>query len=186
MELLETILTNTYTKEDLQHRLTLLREFMEYQFFKPHEKTNVVYLLNEFIDQKKESRDEFNALNAWDYPFYSRFNKENVYENLKEIEKEAEKLPVITIYLPFNLPIFEAPKLGKWLRANIDPKILAEIKSDPSLIGGCSLVYKGEYRDLSLRFYIEKHKEAIRKVLESYLERKEGVAAQARAKSTAA
>lgn len=172
---LETILSNTYTKGDLQHRLTLLREFLEYQFFKPHEKVNLTYLLNEFINKKGELRDEFNALMAWDYPFYSQFNKENVYTLLKQIEKEAEKLPVITVYLPFALPIFEIPKLGRWLRENVTGNILAEIKTDPSLIGGCSVAWNGTYRDFSLRFYIEKHKGTIQKVIGEYLDHKDEI-----------
>lgn len=173
MTALETILSNTYTKGDLQHRLTLLREFLEYQFFKPHEKANLVFLLNEFINKRGELRDEFNALMAWDYPFYSKFNKENVYDTLGQLEKEASKLPVVTIYLPFALPIFEAPRLGKWLRENIAGNIVAEIKTDPALIGGCSVVWNGTYQDFSLRFYIEKHKGTIQKVVGEYLTKNE-------------
>jgi F0F1-type ATP synthase delta subunit len=163
MNLLETILGNTYTKTDLQHRVTLLREFLEYQFFKPHDKVNLVYLLNEFINTKGELRDEFNALMAWDFSFYSQFNKENVYNVLEQIEKESEKLPVVTIYLPFVLPIFETPKLGNWLRKNIASNVIAEIKTDATLIGGCSVVWNGEYRDFSLRSRMGKHKGTVKK-----------------------
>ena len=168
-QLLDTILTNTYSTADLQHRLTLLREFLEDFFFTPHEHPNLIFLLNKFFVRKNESRDEFNALNAWGYSFYSQFNRENLYPTLEAIEKSAESLPTVTLFLPFVPPMYEVPKLGKWLRSNVDPRALMEIKTDIQLIGGCAVSYRGVYRDYSLRYYLQKSKPAILKVIGEYL-----------------
>ncbi|MEK7611421.1 MAG: hypothetical protein AAB486_03575 [Patescibacteria group bacterium] len=168
-QLLETILTNTYSTADLRNRLTLLREFLEDYFFTPHEHPNLIFLLNEFFVKKDESRDEFNALNAWGYGLYSQFTKENLYPALDSIEKSAADLPTVTLFLPFAPTPYETPRLGKWLRSNVDPRALMEVKIDISLIGGCAVSYKGIYRDYSLKYYLLRSKVAILKAIGDYV-----------------
>lgn len=167
--LLDTILTNTYSTADLRNRLTLLREFLEDYFFTPHEHPNLIFLLNEFFVRKDESRDEFNALNAWNYSFFSQFTKENCYATIEALEKASANLPVVTLFLPFSPTLYEIPRLGKWLRSNVDQKVLMEVKTDVSLIGGCAVSYKGIYQDYSLKYYLLKSKEAILKVIGDYV-----------------
>jgi hypothetical protein len=168
-QLLETILTNTYSTADLRNRLTLLREFLEDYFFTPHEHPNLIFSLNEFFVRKEESRDEFNALNAWGYGFYSQFTKENLYPTLDSIEKNGMSLPTVTLFLPFAPMLYETPRLGKWLRSNVNPRALMEVKIDVSLIGGCAVSYKGIYRDYSLKYYLLRSKAAILKVIGEYV-----------------
>src|SRR3989338_2332956 len=169
MDTLETILSNTYTKKDLSHRLYLLREFLEERLFSEKKNANIIYQLNEFFEKKKEKRDEFNALVAWGYDFFEIFNTENLYTKLKEIEDKVGGLPVVTVYLPIFLPIYEIPKLGDWIRKNVQAGALVDLKADPQLIGGCALVWKGTYKDYSLRYYLDKSKEAIKRVVADYL-----------------
>lgn len=171
-KLLTTILGNTFRQSDLKHRLVLLRQFLEFRFFKAHKNENLVFQLNEFFVSKKESRDEFNALNSWGYSFFSQFNKENSYKNLDAIEVAVQTLPVMTVYLPLELPIYEIPKLGAWLRLNVADNLIFDLKIDRALIGGCALAYRGNYRDFSLKFYLEKNKAAVKRVIEDYLELK--------------
>lgn len=168
-QLLDIVLTNTYAIADLKNRLTILREFLEDYFFTPHEHPNLIFLLNEFFVRKDESRDEFNALNAWGYGFYSQFTKENLYQTLDSIEKSADELPTVTLFLPFAPTLYETPRLGKWLRSNVDPRSLMEVKTDISLIGGCAVSYKGIYRDYSLKYYLLRSKAAILKVIGDYV-----------------
>lgn len=170
MNLLETILTNTYTKADLTHRTNLLREFLEYQYFTPHANSNFIFLLNEFFIAKNELRDEFNALMAWGQDFISLFTRENMYAGLKEISDGIAKLPTVTLFLPFIPPIYEVPKLCGWFRGNVGGDVLVDIKNNQELIGGCAVVWKGVYRDFSLRYYMSLRKEAITKVVGDYLE----------------
>lgn len=167
--LLTTILTNTYTQSDLNHRLGLLKGFLEFWYYQPHEKTNFLFLLNEFFTRGEESRDEFNALNFWGPNFYGEFSKENLYQLLNQIKKEAEALPTVTIFLPFVPPIYEIPKLGEWFRQNVSLAAVIDVKSDPRLIGGCALARRGVYQDFSLRYYIEKNRPAVLKVIADYV-----------------
>jgi len=49
-----------------------------------------------------------------------------------------------------------------WLRENLDqPRLVFDFKVDPSLIGGCAFVYKGVYKDYSLRARISDNKDKI-------------------------
>lgn len=170
--LLDIILSNTYTRSDFQHRIKLLQEFLEFRLFQIHANSNLLVLLNEFINLKKESRDEFSALNFWNLKdFFESFHQNNLYSILKNVVDQEKKLPYVVVYLPFLPPIYEIPKLGRWLRSNIKPNIMLDIKHDPKLIGGCALVYRGAYRDFSLRYYLEKSKKTIKKVINEYLEK---------------
>ena len=169
MEPLATILTNTYTRTTLNGRLSLLRQFLEYRYFTAHASPNLFFLLNEFFNQKGLSRDEFNALLAWDYPFYATFNRQNFYGAVEALEEEARKLPEVVLFLPFSPTIYEIPKLCGWVRQNVSPRTILNVKFDGSLIGGCSVVWKGVYHDFSLKYYLQKSKPAIKQVVEDYL-----------------
>ena len=167
-ELLEVILANTFTVSDFNHRLSLLKGFLEYQFFKPHENLNLFYLLNEFINSNKELRDEFNALSGWGQSFYDSFNKINFYQLVSSLEKEVSSSPTVTLYLPFVPRLYEVPKLASWFRQNVHPQTMIDIKLDRRLIGGTAIVWKGNYYDFSLRYYLAKSKESILKVIAGY------------------
>lgn len=169
MDLLLTVLTNTFAKNSLQHRLKLLREFLEFKYFTPHKNDNLIFLLNEFFINRQESRDEFNALNAWGYDFYNQFSRENFYQKLNEINQVSQTLPEVAVYLPVELPIYDIPKLGTWFRTNVNDRAIIDIKFDRTLIGGCALAFGGNYQDFSLRYYLEKNKEAVRKLIEDFL-----------------
>ncbi len=168
-QLLTTILTNTYATKDFAHRVNLLQEFLESFFFQPHEHPNLIFLLNDFFVKKDESRDEFNALNAWSYPFYNQFNAQNLYPLLAHLRQAADNLPVVTLFVPFSPELYEVPRLGKWFRANVGPTVLMEIKTDPRLLGGCALSWKGIYKDFSMRYYLQKSRTAILKVIGEYV-----------------
>lgn len=167
---LKTILSNTYTKSSLLSRISLLRNFLEFQYFLPHEKQNLFFLLNEYITDENISRDELNALTAWDYPFYDQFTPNNLYLTLKNLGTEALRLDLVTVFLPFYASIYEVPKLGTWFRKEINEEIILDIKVDVSLIGGCALSWKGVYHDFSLRYYLEKNKNKINSMLNDYFE----------------
>lgn len=168
-QLLEIILSNTYSRQSLKHRLNLTREFLEFHFFSPHENQNLIYLLNRFVDQKKEGRDEFNALYTWGNDFFDSLKRENFYDYLEKISQAAREIPEAILYLPFMPPIYEEPKLCGWFRENVKPRFLISVKFNRNLIGGCALVWKGVYYDFSLRYYLTKSRVTIKKVVEEYL-----------------
>ena len=65
------------------------------------------------------------------------------------------------VYTPVIIPDETIPELGQKIRATFGT-VLFELRFDPDLIGGCALVWKGVYKDYSLRAKIaEKHKEIL-------------------------
>lgn len=161
--LLNTILKDTYTLSHLKKRLRVLRAYLLHRFFSPDSK----------------DKDSFKGVDltvsdlSWIYSlgtdFTSQFNKDNIYDKLQELEDQAKKLPNLTVYLAFE-PNEEAVRLiGQFLRNQFSHDLMCEFKIDPSLIGGCSLVWKGVYKDYSVKDLINQKKEDILTSFKTYL-----------------
>lgn len=148
MDALNIILQNTYTLTQLHHRVRLLKSKMMNSFFAPlkiedFEPTDTVWL------------------NSLPTNLYQMFTKDNVVNIFNEIENNISKLSNLTIYLPFYWDDAVAQQLGNFARSNFGNLLILDIKYDPKLIAGCGLVWKGVYKDYSLKSKIEEKKEEI-------------------------
>jgi hypothetical protein len=160
------ILSNSYTKGDIARRLRFLRQYLETCFFKPDETDMTKFLLSEHA-----TTDDIDAFISWGKTFFDGFTKENAYKIIEDIEKYIKTMPMISLYIPYEPVPAELVKLGKWFRANVRETILIDMKIDPTLLGGCAFVWQGNYRDYSLRYYMEKKRDEITKLVESYVEK---------------
>ncbi|OGY09348.1 MAG: hypothetical protein A2782_02645 [Candidatus Blackburnbacteria bacterium RIFCSPHIGHO2_01_FULL_43_15b] len=64
--------------------------------------------------------------------------------------KETKKPPVLTLFLPFEA----SREFAKEIRDNLQrktPGLILDIKLDPTLLGGTTIVYKNQLRDYSLK-----------------------------------
>jgi len=146
MDLLNTILTSTYTMQDLRHRIRILKSYLETKYF----------------GGKFDFTPEDNIwLNSLGHDFYNNFSKENLYQTFQELEKKTANLNPLIIYLSFEPGITQIEAIHNWFRKNISQNILFDIKIDHELIGGAALVYKGIYRDYSLKAKIQENSQAI-------------------------
>lgn len=136
--LFEAFLNKTYTLKQAKSRLLALKNYFNRLFFKPD--------LNLSINQQ-----DLAWINSLDQSFLREFNKNNMSENLKNLEEEISKLKPLIIYLPFEMPFEEQTKLGLWLRQKINKNIIYDIKIDQSLIGGCAFSINGVYKDYSIK-----------------------------------
>lgn len=94
-----------------------------------------------------------------------QFNSIKLY-----IDTFINNIPPLSIYFVFLPEPPQIKEVGNWLRKNLNnPKLIFDIKVDPSLIGGCAVVYKGVYRDYSLKAKISEHKEEIIGEFRKYL-----------------
>lgn len=94
-----------------------------------------------------------------------QFNSIKLY-----IDVFINNTPPLSIYFVFLPEPPQIKEVGDWLRKNLNnPKLIFDIKVDPSLIGGCAVVYKGVYRDYSLKAKISEHKEEIMGEFRKYL-----------------
>ena len=70
------------------------------------------------------------------------------YEAAREEIKAIEPLHLT---LPFELPDTELQIISNKLRQDYGPRFLIETKIDPALLGGCTMSYKGVYKDYSIK-----------------------------------
>lgn len=150
--LLTAILKDTYTLAQLKYRVSLLKNYL---------------LQNLFGSQQKLEFGvkDANWLKSLPPDFYQNFNKDNVYRLLADIEKQKEGLKNLTIYLTFEPDDFTLNQIGAYARKSFGEQILLDVKYDPNLIAGCSLVWKGVYKDYSLKAQL---KEKQSEILDSF------------------
>lgn len=154
--MLNTILSNTYTTHDLKHRLRILRSYLEKKLFGN-------------IEADDFSPDDLAWLNSLGENFYTSFTKENLYLVFKDLEKESQKLTSLILYLAFEAQTPQIESISQWLRKNLQTKLIFEVKIDPDLLGGTALVYKGVYKDYSLRAKIQEQAQTILAEFKKYV-----------------
>jgi len=147
------ILKDTYTVDILRKRIQIIKLILERQIYRPN--TGEVQKNDIEISQEK-------WLEKFDKNLLSGMNSQ-MYSSLTErIEKFIESIVPLTIYLVIVPDEDMVQKIGIWLRQNLNqPRLVFDYKIDPRLIGGCAIVYKGVYKDLSLRAKISDNKEKI-------------------------
>ncbi len=146
-QILSDILENTFTLTQLKTRLRVLK----------------ASLLKEFFGgELEQAPEDLNWLSSLPKSFYLQFTKDNVYKLLEDLEKTIPTLPILTIYLTFEPNENALFQIGSFARKTYStPLLLLDIKLDPALIAGCSLVWKGRQRDFSLRAKLEEKKPEI-------------------------
>lgn len=150
------ILKDTYSLTQLKHRLRILKVNLEKNFFGGTEENFTAADLNwlEFLPEN----------------FSQRFDKNNIYEIFANLDKTSAQLPILTIYLTFEYNDVTAAQIGSYARTAFNqPLLLLDIKFDPLLAGGTALVWKGVYKDYSLRKMIEDRKSEILQSFKRFL-----------------
>ncbi len=165
MNVVDTIIKDTYTSVSLQKRLRALREYLLHRLFVTQsEKTDSL----KGVDLTVTDLEWIYSLGT---PFFNEFTKDNVYDKLQSIDQDLKKLPFITLYLAFE-PNDEAVRLiGTFLRNQFAYNMLYEPKIDPALIGGVALVWRGVYKDYSVKGLIDQKRDEILTNFKTYLKK---------------
>lgn len=156
-KLLDTIMAGSFTQTQALKRLRDLKEFLVNKLFTSGSKELQILT----------TEDPW--LSTLNPDFFSQFDKKNTYHLFEAAEKAIKKMSVLIIYVAVELPEAEIAKLGAALRQVYGKKFLLEIKLDPGLIGGASLVWNGVYRDYSIRKKITDNRQVILNSLKSYV-----------------
>ena len=154
---LNTILKDTYGLSQLKRRLLILKSQLLIKFFG---------------GQSSEPITETDSkwLKSLPSEFLNGFNKDNVYKIFEDSEKTLTFLKPVTIYLTFEPDDTSIASIGSYAKkAFSNPLLLLDIKYDPNLIAGAALVWKGVYRDYSLRSRIDERKLAILESFKKFL-----------------
>ena len=81
--------------------------------------------------------------------------REKIAKNLAEIKNKAEGLQAITLTLAFEAQQSTIDKISAFARQLLAENIIIEINVEPSILGGAIIVFKGLYRDYSLKAKLE-------------------------------
>ena len=163
-ELFATILKSTFTTADFRRRLTLLRLFLEKKYYSQAPG----YTLDEFYKEETVTETDRKFLQTLSDEFYAAFTKDTVYSLLGDIEKILKNSPVIILYAAFRMPPEEVEKLGNWVRVNMPPNTIVDLKVDGAAFGGCMFVWNGFLSDYSLRYHLLKHRNEVGQVISKY------------------
>ncbi len=151
---LNIILQNTYTLSQLKHRISALKAFLEQQFFG---------------GIKDLSQIDINWINSLSPTFLQNFNKDNLASVFEGLQRQITQLQTLTLYLTFDPDIESIQQIGEFARRTFSPLIMLDIKYDPNLIAGTALVWKGVYKDYSLRSKIDARKGEILESFKKFL-----------------
>lgn len=151
--LLEKILENTYTMDVLKKRVKVLRQKVNIELF------------NLKIDPKHQDNEHTAWINSLGKDFFKVFTKDDFQKVFEELDRQISEIQPLVIYFAYDPGPSQIVLIGGWLRENLGKNFIFDIKLDYSLIGGCALVWKGIYKDYSIKSKISQNKE---KILESF------------------
>jgi hypothetical protein len=162
---LHALCLNTYTVADLHRRIGLLKASLEKILFSSQPTHAEAVLYAQTIAEEKDKE----ALAQWPHEVWERFDAQNLTTQLQMLTQSVELLPVLVVYVPVEFDSEATASLGTWCRDNISPKLLLDLHVDPAVTGGCAVVSRDTYVDLSLHSKLKEHKGAVTKLLNSYV-----------------
>lgn len=161
--LLEAIISSSSTQIQALRKLRILKEKLLAGLFIKSNEPSAQSITVTIPDQQ--------WLDGLDKRFLSQFDHNNISQLFESAEKEIKKIPVLTIILPIELPEKETAELTNKLRRDYGKNFLIETKLDHNLIAGPALIWKGIYRDYSVKAKIEARKTEILKILKEGIRR---------------
>jgi hypothetical protein len=158
------MLQNTYTTDELVERLGLMRKYYDKRLFQENKDITMREVIAEDCDEHT-----LKSLETWNESFKTQgIQPLVVYEALEAVQEDLSGLPSVTLYVPVRFSPEQIEKLGIWFRDNIQPNMLMSLHVDPRATGGCGFIWKDVYYDFSLRYFMEKQREEINKVFNTY------------------
>lgn len=155
--LLTIILKDTFSLTQFKTRVRLLKSYFLKDIFGGE------------TDSLQSPGQDVSWLKSLPSDFHQKFNKDNIYDIFSELEQAAAKFPTLTMYLAFEPDDVTLSNLGTFARKTFGSSLMLDVKFDPNLIAGCALVWKGVYKDYSMRSKIEQGKAGITEGFKKFL-----------------
>jgi hypothetical protein len=166
-ELVNKLLEHAITRGEVLRRIGVIRDFLEQKFFKPESQP-----LSDFVGKRDTGLGDARILTNLEAAFWESFTRDNVYHLLDEMTATINRLPTVTLYIPYETEHEELSKLIKWFRANVNERIMVDLRQDKALVGGCALAAGGVWHDYTLRYWIKKRQGAIIETIGKYVNSK--------------
>lgn len=167
---LQAILAQSYTANDLHRRLRALQESLEKVLYEEPQQMRVVPLAKRREKAINEVSNETDAsiLLALPEKVWEHFTPATLADKMKKIYTESDALPVMTLYIPVAFTDVQLAPLAVWARREVAPGLLFEVMVDPKVVGGCAFVYKNTHFDWSLRRYLRAKRGIVTSLLNAY------------------
>lgn len=161
---------NTFSTTDLYRRADLLQRFLEHIFFssEANDGDRVRRFRAFYSDANDELRHDIEAIAQWGDEVFNSFTIKNVYERIEALKNIVKDFPSLTLYVPVPLTSVQLEPIGVWCRGHILSGLMLDIKIDPTVVGGCALVYNNTYHDISFSYFVEKERQALVKLVHDY------------------
>lgn len=91
-------------------------------------------------------------------------------KNTEGGEKEIEKVRELVICSAFPLSVEAIENLCRKARKLFNQELFIDVKVDPGLIGGAALVWKGRYRDYSLKAKFEEKQDILTGIYDQFIQ----------------
>lgn len=159
--LLEKILENTYTLDVLKKRVKALRQKVNIELF------------NLKIDPKRQDNEHAAWLNSLGKDFFKVFTREDFQQVFETLDKQISEIQPLVIYFSFDPGPSQIILIGGLLRQDLGKNFIFDIKLDYSLLGGCAFVWKGVYKDYSIKAKLALNREKILESFRNFLQQKQ-------------
>lgn len=159
--LLEKILENTYTLDVLKKRVKALRQKVNIELF------------NLKIDPKRQDNEHAAWLDSLGKDFFKVFTREDFQQVFEALDKQISEIQPLVIYFSFDPGPSQIILIGGLLRQDLGKNFIFDIKLDYSLLGGCAFVWKGIYKDYSIKAKLALNREKILESFRNFLQQKQ-------------
>jgi hypothetical protein len=163
----EVFLSKVYTKPQAYKALRAIKDFINFRSFEINQGRDFASSLLDFekVYSAKASGQDlalyFRLVKNFGEEFFNFFNPATLSDQLAFLEGTIETAKTVMMRIPFEMPPADTEKIGLWFKANFGSDAMFDIMYDASLIGGCTLSYKGVEKDYSLRQRIKQNKTQI-------------------------
>ncbi len=163
--LLKTFTEHTYSQSDFAYRMSLLKEFLEYTFFKKNQESPGKETIDTFAKDSDKKETDINFLRTLPETFLKSFSRNSFYDVLKKFTEEIKHSKTIALTVPVSLSHADIEAIGVWVRKNVDVEAMIEIDVESSIAIGCQIMWNNILHDFSLNHYLTEHASAVHELL---------------------
>jgi hypothetical protein len=157
---LATLVEHTFSRADLAYRIGVLKEFLEFMFFKAHA-TKVSKEVMEAYEKKGHAVADLAFLRSLPGSFFDDLTQESFYAALDGLSAAAQKLPMLALTIPVMLDSENRDAIGAWVRRELGKDVLLDLSTDPEVGVGCQMVWHDQLHDFDFDHYLEANREKI-------------------------
>lgn len=157
---LTTLIEHTFSRADLAYRIGVLKEFLEFLFFKANESRVSKESIDAF-EKKGHAVADLSFLRSLPDSFFEGFTKNSFYGELDRLSAAMQKLPMLALTIPVMLDSENRDAIGAWVRRELGKDVLLDLSTDPEIGVGCQMVWHDQLHNFDFDHYLEANREKI-------------------------